>query len=222
MPSNEDLASNACDRLLANLSSEETKGSFSELLTALHDQIYEDYKTAEKSVGEEVLASSFGPGSLDFNRLDRFFLSLGQSRKSRGGKVFEIILEELLAKRLGFPLDSQVTIEGAKPDFVMPSGAHFEEHPLDCILLTAKRTLRERWRQVVTEANKTYSYFLATLDDQISESQLTQAQNHKIWVVTTLANKTSIRHYNSAKNVLSFEQFISNHLEPSVDRWSKA
>lgn len=222
MPSSENLASDACDRLLANLSSEELKESFSGLLTALHDQIYDDYLAAQKAVAEEVLASSFGSGALDFDQLDAFFLSLGQSRKSRAGKVFEIILEELLADRLGFPMDSQVTIEGAKPDFVMPSGGHFEEHPLDCILLTAKRTLRERWRQVVTEANKTYSYFLATLDDQISESQLTQAQNHKIWVVTTLANKTSISHYNSAKNVLSFEQFIYNHLEPSVDRWSKA
>tara|TARA_Y100000590_G_scaffold466398_1_gene641639 strand:- start:49067 stop:49264 length:198 start_codon:yes stop_codon:yes gene_type:complete len=65
----------------------------------------------------------------------------------------------LLGRHLGFPLDGQVKVDGAKPDFVMPSSEYFDQNPIDCMLLTAKKTLRECWRQVVTEANVTYSYF---------------------------------------------------------------
>ena len=87
------------------------------------------------------------------------------------------------------------------------------------MLLTAKRTLRERWRQVVTEANVTYSYFLATLDNKVTQSQLNQAAKHKIYVVTTKTNIGQIEHYDKAGNVISFEEFITLHLDPAMKRW---
>ena len=87
------------------------------------------------------------------------------------------------------------------------------------MLLTAKRTLRERWRQVVTEANVTYSYFLATLDQKVTKSQLEQAAKHKIFLVTTKINIEQVQHYRRAGNVLSFEDFISLHLDSAMKRW---
>mgnify|MGYP001251763604 CR=1 FL=1 len=209
----------ACSSLLESLDAEAIKSSFSSLVEELHDQIYRDYLTAQRDIGQRVISLQYSTGAPSFDQLDSFFLSVAQSRKSRAGKAFEIILEELLGGRLGYPLDAQVSVDGARPDFVMPSSGHFAQNPLDCMLLTAKRTLRERWRQVVTEANVTYSYFLATLDNKVTKSQLDQAAKHKIYLVTTKNIIGQVRHYDKAGNVISFEEFITLHLDPAMKRW---
>ena len=116
-------------------------------------------------------------------------------------------------------MDSQVSVKGAKPDFVLPSSSYLESHPLNSMLLTAKRTLRERWRQVVTEANVTHGYYLATLDDNITEAQCQQMEKRKIWMVTTKDNIESLPHYISSHNVISFEKFFSEHLDLRMKTW---
>ena len=195
------------------------KKSFSSLVEKLHDQIYEKYLIAQRDTGNRIISLQYSGGVPSFDQLDSFFLSVAQSRKSRAGKAFELILEELLGRRLGYPLDGQVNVEGATPDFVMPSREYFDRNPIDCLLLTAKRTLRERWRQVVTEANVTYSYFLATLDKNVTKSQLQQAAKHKIYLVTTNSTIDLVEHYDKAGNVISFEDFITLHLDPAMKRW---
>ena len=220
MPSNTVLFENACNSVLSNSSSVTIKASFSDFVETIHDKVYEDYKAAEQFVGDRLLSAQHNR-TPNFAELDAFFMSIAQSRKSRAGKVFEWILEELLNKRLGYPMDGQVNIDGAKPDFVLPSKDYFDNNPIDCMLLTAKRTLRERWRQVVTEANKTYSYFLATIDPKVTKTQLEQAAKHKIFLVTTKNKIHQSEHYAQAGNVLSFEDFIKNHLDPAMNRWPK-
>ncbi len=219
MPTNDQLVGTACDTVLRTYDKKAIKTNFSILVEKLHDKIYEDYLIAQRETGNRLISLKFSGEVPSFDQLDKFFLSIGQSRKSRAGKAFEIILEELLGRRLGYPLDRQVNVDGAKPDFVMPSSNYFARNPIDCMLLTAKRTLRERWRQVVTEANVTYSYFLATLDQKVTKSQLEQAARHKIFLVTTKINIEQVQHYRGAGNVLSFEEFISLHLDPAMKRW---
>ena len=219
MPTTKQLAGDAFEFVIGRLDEERIKSSFSNLVQALHDKIYEEYLIAEEDAWDRLMAEAFPGRQPSFEQLNKFFLSLGQSRKSRAGKAFEIILEELLGRHLGYPMDGQVDVDGARPDFVMPSGEYFDQNPIDCMLLTAKRTLRERWRQVVTEANKTYSYFLATLDPKVSSNQLKQASTHKIYLVTTESNIQELEHYQAAGNVMSFETFISAHLDPAMMRW---
>ncbi len=133
--------------------------------------------------------------------------------------AFEFIIRELFI-RAAVPFAEQIVVDGAKPDFVMPSEIHFRDRPLDCILFTAKRTLRERWRQVVTEANKSYSYFLATLDEKVTDSQIQQASTHKLYLVVPLKLKQENKVYAANYNVLSFEDFFAFHLNPAIQRWS--
>ena len=209
----------ACGSLLNSLDAEAIKTSFSSLVGKLHDQIYENYLTAQRNIGDRVISLHYSAGIPSFDQLDGFFLSVAQSRKSRAGKAFELILEELLGRRLGYPMDGQVRVAGARPDFVMPSSEYFDQNPLDCMLLPAKRTLRERWRQVVTEANVTYSYFLATLDNRVTKSQLEQTARHKIYLVTTKNIIGQVEHSDKTGNVISFEEFITLHLDPAMKRW---
>ncbi|HOE68532.1 MAG TPA: type II restriction endonuclease [Candidatus Omnitrophota bacterium] len=93
----------------------------------------------------------------NFMAFDRFFLSLAQSRKPRAGSAFEGMIGNLF-RRLKYPFAEQQVING-KPDFLMPNRKHYDVNPMDCIIFTVKTTLRERWRQIVTEGTRGLGFF---------------------------------------------------------------
>jgi hypothetical protein len=153
-----------------------------------------------------------------FTLLDRFFLSLGQSRKARAGSTFEAIIKHLFRK-LNYPFDEQQIING-QPDFLLPSREHYDKNPMDCIVFTAKRTIRERWRQIVTEGTRGLGFFLATIDRSISDKQLKEMKAHRIYLVVPKDISTSDI-YQNAENVLDFETFFLDHLDPAMKRWKR-
>ena len=219
IPTNDLLIKRVLDRVLYGKPPKDIKIQFSDLLIRIHDDIYKEYLYEQENSGQKVINDEIKKkGTISFNDLDSFLLSISQSRKSRAGKAFELIIENLLTK-LGYPYSKQVVIEGAKPDYVLPSEEYFLKQPLDSILLTAKRTLRERWRQVVTEANKGYGYFLATIDDGISKNQIELASKNKIFIVVPRALKQSVPHYKESYSVITFEEFFENYLDPAMRRW---
>lgn len=219
MKTNEELCLVAADKVIGDKTAQEIKENFSRYFEEILAEIYEQYLIAQKESGQKVINTQVEQlGTADFEDMDRFFMSIFQSRKSRAGKGFEFTIRTMF-ERLSYPFSEQVNIDGAKPDFVMPSESYFLQKPLDSIIFTAKRTLRERWRQVVTEANKGYAYFLATLDDKVSSSQIEQASNHKIFLVVPKSFKDSIGDYAKAYNVLSFESFFLDYLDPALKRW---
>lgn len=220
IPSNQMLCEIAAHETLLGLSDTYIKENFSDLFEKLNAAVYDQYLVAQKESGQAILEER-AKYALDglYSELDSFYMSIFQSRRSRAGIAFELVIREFFV-RLDYPFAEQVDIEGAKPDFVMPSEAHFRTSPLDCIIFTAKRTLRERWRQVVTEANKGYGFFLATMDKNISKSQIEQMAKHKVYMVVPLSLLDASEPYSSAHNVLSFEDFFLKHLDPAVDRWA--
>ncbi|HID06659.1 MAG TPA: hypothetical protein EYP10_05870, partial [Armatimonadetes bacterium] len=81
-------------------------------------------------------------------------VSLRQARVSRMGRLIELILEWLLAQ-LEIPVDKQVSYpEPGKErlDMVVPSAAQLKQRPESCVVISVKRAVRERWREVVGEA----------------------------------------------------------------------
>lgn len=220
IPANDQLCAKVANELLEGKSKEYIKNNFSNILDLMQDRIYEEYLKEQELIGQEIIDEQLRKsGSVKFNELDKFFLSISQSRKSRAGGAFEFIIREMLIK-LEYPFSEQVVIGGAKPDYVLPSEEYFLERPLDSILLTAKRTLRERWRQIVTEANRAYGYFLATIDKKVSQNQIKQTSEHKVYIVVPESIKQEITHYKTAYNVISFENFFENHLDPAMRRWN--
>jgi hypothetical protein len=154
-----------------------------------------------------------------FFTLDRFFLSRTQSRRSRAGAAFEVVLEELF-KKLGYPFESQPQIDG-NPDFVFPSISLYQKNAQDAIVFTAKRTLRERWRQIVTEGAKGLGFFLATIDEKVSEAQIKDMKGERIHLVVLSKLKGSVQQYAAAANVITFEDFLEDHLDPKMTKWKK-
>ncbi|MDO8527766.1 MAG: type II restriction endonuclease [Deltaproteobacteria bacterium] len=207
------------------------KSHFSKLVGDLEESAHKLYREHEKNIGTEALMEYFGlsgpsipvPIKLEeriresFGELNDFFLALSQSRKSRAGKAFEIIIKRLF-KSLGYPFDEQVVING-KPDFLLPSEKHYRVHATDCIIFTAKRTLRERWRQIVTEGIRGLGFYLATIDEKVTENGLREMNANRIYLVVTEHLK-NIDHYKTAPNVITFEQFFRHHLDPAMQRWN--
>lgn len=219
VPDNDVLCKQAADIVLAGKSNSAIKEEFSSLFEKIQEEIYRQYLLAQEQSGQMVIDSQIAEqGALYFKDVDKLLMSIFQSRKSRAGKAFEYIIKELFT-RLSYPFSEQVDIDGAKPDFVMPSEAYFNDKPLDSIIFTAKRTLRERWRQVVTEANKGYGYYLATIDEKITRSQIQQAESHKIYIVVPRSLKENNIVYADSYSVISFEQFFEQQLDPAMKRW---
>ena len=211
-----------------------TKENFSFLVEVLQVDAYNIYLEEEKKAGsfaigdyikhkvaEDVPAyEAISAISSMFGEFDKFFLSLTQSRRPRAGIALEVILKTLF-RRLGYPFDEQQVING-KPDFLMPSRRHYDKNPMDCIIFTAKRSLRERWRQIVTEGTRGLGFFLATIDERISEPQLREMLENRIYVVVPERIKNEVSVYVRGPNVISFEDFIRHHLDPAMARWKSA
>lgn len=207
------------------------KHHFSRLVEDIQIDAYHIYLAAQKTIGQKTIEKALSdklPENahrdavikevLDmFEDLDRFYLSLTQSRRMRAGSAFEIILKTLF-KNLDYPFDEQQVING-KPDFLMPSRKHYDKNPLDCIIFTAKRSLRERWRQIVTEGTRGLGFYLATIDEGISENQLQEMLNHRIYLVVPVGIKSKVQHYTDAPNVITYEEFFKHHLDPALARW---
>jgi len=205
------------------------KSHFSQLVESTQITAYEIYKKEERSCVSQIMKEVFGKllppkaevddlfNSFEDNfwALDQFFLSLSQGRRARAGKAFENIIK-VLFKILEYPCESQPIING-KPDFLLPSKIHFQKNAMDCIIFTVKRTLRERWRQIVTEGMRGYLFFLATIDEKISPTQLKEIRSHRIYVV--VPERIRIKSYPKSQNVISFETFFEQHLDPAMSRW---
>jgi len=210
------------------------KNNFSYLVTLSEQKAYEAYLDNQKQAWKRALDDYLKPMLLEtdpkkiradfltnhFDELNSFFLSLSQSRKARGGRAFQYIIKDLL-NRLEYPFTEESVING-KPDFLFPSEEYYRENPVDCIIFTVKRIVRERWRQIVTEGTRGLGFFLATIDDKVSDNQVHEMSANRIFLVVPQNLKSSIEVYRDAPNVISFETFFEDYLDPAVKRWKRS
>ena len=126
-----------------------------------------------------------------FKDVDAFIEMANQvlnRRKSRAGKSLEHHLTTLFnGNNLAFT--AQAVTEGNKrPDFIFPSEkAYHDIHfPTDKLIsLAAKTTCKDRWRQVLNEADRLRAKqkFLCTLQQGISSPQLKEMKSENVVLV---------------------------------------
>jgi hypothetical protein len=119
------------------------------------------------------------------------------------------------------PFEKQVVISAKKrPDFVLPSKALYEDANRTrkgALVLSAKTTLRERWKQVSQEA-KHCDLFLATVDENIATNAIEDMASQGIVLVVPEALKNSnTTEYKVQSSVISFRSFFDHEIK-SV-RW---
>ncbi|MDO5532267.1 type II restriction endonuclease [Sutterella sp.] len=146
------------------------------------------------------------------------FLSIAkeflQRRKSRAGKSLENHLQALFdANELNYSSQA-VTEENKKPDFIFPSIAayHDSAFPTEYLtVLAAKTTCKDRWRQVLNEADRMHerTKYLCTLQQGNSSKQLHEMKAEGVvLVVPKKYISTYPREYQGS--ILSIREFIEH------------
>ena len=129
------------------------------------------FRVFERHLLERDLAPYLG-SALDVDGVLRTTMSTFQRRKSRAGTAFENQLAMLFDAR-GIRYSAQKYTEGkSKPDFVFPSIEEYHDLRFPAARLTmlgAKTTVKERWRQVLDEADRIEEKHLVTLEPAVSE-----------------------------------------------------
>lgn len=205
----------------------ETPGdAIREISRVIEWELFRDFQRRERAV--ELVRALFGdqPRDLDMRavirllvdgvgEIDRIMLSASQQRKSRAGYSFEHQIEAMLEAG-NIPFGKQVVIEARKrPDFVLPSLRHLQkvlEGPGRGLILSAKTTLRERWKQVEREMRGS-DLFLATVDETVAANAIEDMASMNITLVVPESLKRSksteyVRH----DNVVDFASFFGREL----------
>ncbi|WP_419627422.1 type II restriction endonuclease, partial [Thiolapillus sp.] len=122
------------------------------------------FRTLEKYLITDRLKEGFGD---DVDSFISFSLSVQNRRKSRAGHALENHLEEIFISRQICYQRGATTENRARPDFLFPSGGEYHDPFFDSNLLTmlgAKSTCKDRWRQVLSEAERIPDKHLLTLE----------------------------------------------------------
>ncbi|MDD3852175.1 MAG: type II restriction endonuclease [Syntrophomonadaceae bacterium] len=140
------------------------------------------FRTLEKHLIADRLLTGF-------NEVDDFMtfsLSVQNRRKSRVGYAFENHIEELFNLYKIQYDRNKVTENKSKPDFIFPSIDLYHNNKFDKFLLTmlgVKSTCKDRWRQVLTEADRIKNKHLITLEAAISENQTNEMAMRKLQLI---------------------------------------
>ena len=128
------------------------------------------FRTLEKHIIQTKLKIGFK----DVDEFISYSLSVQNRRKSRVGQSLENHFEELLKSRNIRYDRTKITENKSKPDFIFPSIVqyHNTNFPTEKLtMLGAKSTCKDRWRQVLAEADRIEHKHLLTLEAAISTNQ---------------------------------------------------
>jgi hypothetical protein len=223
--------------------------SLREISRSIEWELFREYQRRERAV--EIVRLIMGdapttptPSQIirrlvdEYPALDAILLSASQQRKSRAGYSYEFHIEAMLfGGRV--PFEKQVVIEAKKrPDFILPSlkfTRQISDQPTTGLILSAKTTLRERWKQVEREKGGLELY-LTTVDENIAGNAIEDMASIGITLVVPESLKVSndevgkkkskkskgnnYTEYAGHPNVLTFKEFCSNIVEPRLKGWS--
>lgn len=138
--------------------------------------------------------------------------SVLNSRKSRAGKSLEHHLAALFAGN-GIIYEEQIVTEGnKKPDFIFPGSVAYHDESFSddkLVFLAAKTTCKDRWRQILNEADrfKGKTKYLCTLQQGMSVRQMDEMYAEKVVLVVP---KPYLTNYPSQRRsgMLTLEDFI--------------
>jgi hypothetical protein len=141
------------------------------------------FRTLEKHILAERLTRGFHN---DFEGFLEFSKSVQNRRKSRVGFALENHTELILeASKIKYSR-AALTEGRARPDFLFPGVLHYRDGQFDPTLLTmlgVKSTCKDRWRQVLAEAERITEKHLLTLETAISSNQTAEMRSHNLRLV---------------------------------------
>ncbi|SDX83426.1 EcoRII C terminal [Allochromatium warmingii] len=141
------------------------------------------FRTLEKHIISNRLSEGFND---DVDGFISFSLSVQNRRKSRVGFALENHLE-MIFKECGIRYSrTPVTENNSKPDFIFPGINEYQDQKFDFSRLTmlgVKSSCKDRWRQVLAEADRIKNKHLFTLETAISKNQTDEMQSKNLQLV---------------------------------------
>lgn len=229
MPSGDKLAKIAQEKY--RFTASEVKTNFNSCLRELLDLEFTIYQEKEKECSVKIIDEAESKGLLrqisslanlfefHYEEIRNFFKSISQSRMTRAGGSFENHVKYLF-ELLKYPFDTQTLLNG-KVDYVIPSETAFRKNRTACVVISIKRTLRERWKQVVGELASTNAgkIYMMTADNEISSSKVNEMKKHNMNLVIWDELKDS--QFQKYYNVSGFSQFVKIDLPSSRKMWER-
>ena len=145
-------------------------------------------------VADRINAGFHAEDGADVDGFIAFSLSVQNRRKARVGQALENHMEAIfLAEGIRYARGAE-TENRNKPDFLFPGQVEYRDPAFPderLTMLGAKSTVKDRWRQVLSEAVRIRSKHLLTLEPGISENQTNEMQaKHLQLVVPHKLHKT--------------------------------
>lgn len=147
----------------------------STLLASWLDREEQMFRRLERHIVADRIRSGFQLSEgADVDGFLKFSLSVQNRRKSRAGHSLELHLDTIFrAHNIAFS-HGQITENRNRPDFLFPGQAEYLDPDFPesrLTMLGAKSTLKDRWRQVLSEAQRIQCKHLMTLEPAISRNQ---------------------------------------------------
>lgn len=173
---------------------------------------FEIFLSVEEAVEMPVIQAGFA-------NIEEFVAraqSILQRRKARSGRSLElhtreIFIEEGLREEHEFAhgVDAE---PGRRPDFLFPSQIHYRDPAFPASrlrMLAVKTTCRDRWRQILNEANRITTKHLLTLQEGVSTGQFDEMRASGVRLVVPTGLHAS---YPEAvrPELISLERFIGD------------
>lgn len=142
------------------------------------DQLLLDRRALEfavfKAIEEAHVLPQIRKGFENVDEFISFSLSVANRRKSRTGRSLELNLGRLFTDANLLFEEQVITENRKKPDFLFPSSTHYHDpnfDPTRLHMMAAKTCCKDRWRQILSEAERIKVKHLFTLQEGISEHQ---------------------------------------------------
>lgn len=142
-----------------------------------HECEFEIFRSIEERIELSQICSGFCTVEAFIAKAN----SILQRRKSRAGRSLELHVREILREEKfqeGVQFEYQAESElGRSPDFLFPSGAAYKSQSVPAHklrMLAVKTTCKDRWRQVLNEADRISVKHLLTLQQGVSEKQFNE------------------------------------------------
>ena len=145
-----------------------------------------------KRIEELHVAPRIAKGFKSVGEFFEYSLAVANRRKSRTGRSLELNLAQIF-KDSKLRYETQAITENRKrPDFLFPSRVDYanREFPSDKLqMMAAKTCCKDRWRQVLSEANRIAVKHLFTLQEGISENQFAEMKAGGVALVVPAPNR---------------------------------
>lgn len=171
------------------------------------------FRALEKYIVSKRLTEGFlsTAGEPDVDSFVSYSLSVQNRRKSRVGLTLENHLEQIFKTyRLRYSRTAR-TENRSKPDFLFPGQDSYRDtsfHAHRLLMLGVKSTCKDRWRQVLAEADRIASKHLLTLEAPISQQQTEEMRSKQLTLVIPRPIHSA---FNSAQRseLMTLSDFIS-------------